>query len=60
MILKIFFEDWVCWVFVLLVVGLFLRGVMLLLFNEFLLLGLLGVVFGWTSLLLLLLLYILH
>jgi hypothetical protein len=32
----------------------------LLLFNEFLLLGLLGVVFGWTSLLLLLLLYILH
>ncbi len=27
MILKIFFGDWVCWVFVLLVVGLFLRGV---------------------------------
>ncbi len=27
MIFKIFFEDWVCWVFVLLVVGLFLRGV---------------------------------
>jgi hypothetical protein len=26
-ILKIFFEDWVCWVFFWLVVGLFLRGV---------------------------------
>jgi hypothetical protein len=33
---------------------------MLLLFNQFLLLGLLAVVFGWISLLLLLLLYILH